>query len=78
VLLQVRDQVEPLPVHLDMSQQDLQAGLEAAAAAVRQQGKRVAAVLFVHPTNPQGLLFSRQQLRSIVSWCLKSQVHCIA
>lgn len=78
VCLQVRNQVRPVPAYLDLSQQDLGAGLEAAAAAVRQQGRRVAAVLFTNPTNPQGLILSRQQVRSIISWCLKSRVHCIA
>jgi aspartate/methionine/tyrosine aminotransferase len=60
-----------------MAQQDLTPGLEAAAAAARQQGRRVAAVLFTNPTNPQGLLLSSQQTRSIVNWCLKERVHCI-
>lgn len=77
VSLQVRNQVVPFPAHLDWSQQDLNAGLEAAAAAVRQQGRRVAAVLFTNPTNPQGLVLSRPQVRSIISWCLKNKVHCI-
>jgi len=77
VALQGRNQVVPFPAHLDWSQQDLNAGLEAAAAAVRQQGRRVAAVLFTNPTNPQGLVLSRPQVRSIISWCLKNKVHCI-
>jgi aspartate/methionine/tyrosine aminotransferase len=77
VLLQVRNQVEPVPAYLDLSQQDLAEGLDAAAAAAQQQGRRVAAVLFTNPTNPQGLIYSREQTRSIISWCLKNRLHCI-
>jgi aspartate/methionine/tyrosine aminotransferase len=73
----VRNQVEPVPAYLDLTQQDLAPGLEAAAAAAQQQGRRVAAVLFTNPTNPQGLLLTRQQTRSIINWCLKERVHCI-
>lgn len=69
--------MQPLPAYLDMSQQDLSTGLDAAAADAWQQGRRVAAVLFTNPTNPQGMVLSRQQTRSIISWCLKNRVHCI-
>jgi aspartate/methionine/tyrosine aminotransferase len=77
LLLQVRNQVQPVPAHLDLTQQDLTVGLDAAAAAAQQQGRRVAAVLFTNPTNPQGLIYSKEQMRSIISWCLKNRLHCI-
>lgn len=75
--LKVRNNVHPVPAYLDCTQQDLSAGLDAAAADARQQGRRVAAVLFTNPTNPQGMVLSREQTRSIISWCLKNRLHCI-
>jgi aspartate/methionine/tyrosine aminotransferase len=69
--------VHPVPAYLDFTQQDLSAGLDAAAADARQQGRRVAAVLFTNPTNPQGMVMSREQTRSIINWCLKNRLHCI-
>lgn len=75
--MQVRNQCQPVPAYLDLSQQDLTAGLDAAAAAASSQGRRVAAVLFTHPNNPDGVLYSREQLQSIISWCLRHKVHCI-
>jgi bifunctional pyridoxal-dependent enzyme with beta-cystathionase and maltose regulon repressor activities len=75
--LQVRNQVQPVPAYLDLSQQDLTAGLDAAAATASSQGRRVSAVLFTNPNNPDGVLYSREQLSSIISWCLRHKVHCI-
>jgi hypothetical protein len=75
--LQVRNQVTTLPVHLDQQQQDYSAALDAAAEAARLAGHPVCALMFTHPANPQGTLFSRQQLASMVQWCLRNRVHCI-
>jgi bifunctional pyridoxal-dependent enzyme with beta-cystathionase and maltose regulon repressor activities len=29
--------------------------------------------MFTHPANPQGTLFSRQQLCSMIQWCLRNK-----
>jgi hypothetical protein len=73
----VRNQVTTLPVHLDPQQQDYTAALDAAAEAAKLAGHPVAALMFTHPANPQGTLFSRQQLCSMIQWCLRNKVHCI-
>jgi hypothetical protein len=73
----VRNQVTTLPVHLDPQQQDYTAALDAAAEAAKLAGHPVAALMFTHPANPQGTLFSRQQLGSMIQWCLRNKVHCI-
>jgi bifunctional pyridoxal-dependent enzyme with beta-cystathionase and maltose regulon repressor activities len=64
-------------VHLDPQQQDFSAALDAAAEAARLAGHPVAALMFTHPSNPQGALFSKQQLASMIQWCLLNKVHCI-
>lgn len=69
--------MRPVPAALDLAQHDLGPGLTAAADAAAAQGRRVAAVLFTNPTNPEGRIYSRQQTRSIIQWCLDRRVHCI-
>ncbi|WIA13905.1 hypothetical protein OEZ85_002476 [Tetradesmus obliquus] len=76
--LRVRNQVTTLPVHLDPQQQDFTAALDAAAEAAELAGHPVSALMFTHPSNPQGTLFSRQQLASMIQWCLRRKVHCIS
>lgn len=76
--LRVRNQVTTLPVHLDSQQQDFAAALDAAAEAAAAAGHPVSALMFIHPSNPQGTLFSRQQLASMMQWCLRRKVHCIS
>uniref|UniRef100_A0A383VMM0 Aminotransferase class I/classII large domain-containing protein n=1 Tax=Tetradesmus obliquus TaxID=3088 RepID=A0A383VMM0_TETOB len=76
--LRVRNQVTTLPVHLDSQQQDFAAALDAAAEAAAAAGHPVSALMFTHPSNPQGTLFSRQQLASMMQWCLRRKVHCIS
>ncbi|WIA34052.1 hypothetical protein OEZ86_012431 [Tetradesmus obliquus] len=76
--LRVRNQVTTLPVHLDSQQQDFAAALDAAADAAAAAGHPVSALMFTHPSNPQGTLFSRQQLASMMQWCLRRKVHCIS
>eukprot|EP00879_Flechtneria_rotunda_P020441 GHRR01021506.1.p1 GENE.GHRR01021506.1~~GHRR01021506.1.p1 ORF type:complete len:307 (+),score=134.13 GHRR01021506.1:431-1351(+) len=67
-----------VPVYLDYQQQEFTAGLDAAATAAEAAGTPVSALLFTNPTNPQGLLFSREQLGSMMQWCLKKKVHFIS
>lgn len=74
---QLRDGVVPVPVHLDYEQPDFGPALDAAAAAAAAQGHRVAALLLTHPHNPRGTLYSRQQLASMLEWCLRHKRHCL-
>ena len=74
---QLRDGVVPVPVHLDYEQPDFGPVLDAAAAAAAAQGHRVAALLLTHPHNPHGTLYSRQQLASMLAWCLRHKRHCL-
>ncbi|KAF8066189.1 ACS8 [Scenedesmus sp. PABB004] len=76
--LEIRNAVTARPVQLDACDQDYGAALDAAAAAAAAAGQPVAALLFTHPSNPQGTLLSRAQLRSMVRWCLANRVHCIS
>ena len=77
VCLQIRNQVSAIPVHVDPQQQDYSSSLDEAAAAAAAAGHPVAAVMFTHPDNPTGRLYSREQISSIVGWCLRNKVHCV-
>jgi len=41
------------------------------------QGTTVAALLFSHPSNPLGIMYSRPQLASMLGWCLRRKLHCV-
>lgn len=75
---QLRAGVVPVPVHLNYQQQDdFGPALDAAAAAAAARGHPVAALLLTHPHNPRGTLYSRQQLASMLAWCLRNKRHCL-
>ncbi len=75
-MLQVRNAVHPIPVHL-REDEDLGPQLDAAADMARRQGYNVRALLWSNPTNPQGTVYGREQVLQMLRWCLRRRMHCI-
>eukprot|EP00775_Hariotina_reticulata_P003457 gene3457-3728_t len=76
--LKIRNTLVTVPVHLDYSDTDFSAVLDAAATEARQAGRPVKGLLLTNPTNPQGMLYSRPQLHCCMQWCLRNEVHFIS
>lgn len=55
-----------------MSQQ-----LSAAAAAAAERGIPVRALLVTNPNNPLGTVYSEEEVKEMIAWCLQHNVHYV-
>jgi 1-aminocyclopropane-1-carboxylate synthase len=74
--LSVRNQIEPIPAHLEPGA-PLGEQLDAAAAAAAAAGHPVRALLISNPSNPLGTVMPEGELREMMRWCLARRVHFV-
>jgi hypothetical protein len=74
--LSVRNQVEPIPLHLRPGA-PLAPQLDAAAAAAAGAGHPVRALLVSNPSNPLGTVVPEAELEEMLAWCLVNEVHFV-
>lgn len=67
-----------MPVYLHpRNGSSLGAQLDAAAAAAAEAGDPIRALLFTNPSNPLGTVTPEEELREMLAWCLKNQIHFV-
>eukprot|EP00455_Lapot_gusevi_P054088 TRINITY_DN8583_c0_g1_i3.p1 TRINITY_DN8583_c0_g1~~TRINITY_DN8583_c0_g1_i3.p1 ORF type:complete len:342 (-),score=79.12 TRINITY_DN8583_c0_g1_i3:146-1171(-) len=52
--------------------------LDATLASCTEQGKRVRVVLISNPSNPLGRNLTKDEVHTLITWCLEHQIHLIS